>query len=96
MTAAQTTTATEREPRRREVGIVTSAARNKTVAVRIDRLVKWPKYGKYLRRRTRVHVHDEKNDAKVGDLVEIMECRPISRTKSWRLVRILRSSGEGA
>jgi small subunit ribosomal protein S17 len=49
-----------------------------------------PKYGKYLKRRIMLHAHDEKNEAKVGDVVEIMECRPLSKSKSWRLVNILR------
>jgi small subunit ribosomal protein S17 len=62
--------------------------------VRSERLVKQPKYEKYLKHYTAYKVHDEKNEAKVGDLVEIMETRPLSRTKRWRLVRILKK-GEG-
>jgi small subunit ribosomal protein S17 len=54
-----------------------------------DRLVRHPKYGKLLRRKTVLHAHDEKNEAKVGDRVEIVECRPISKTKSWRLSRLI-------
>jgi len=52
--------------------------------------VKHPKYGKYIRRRTKLYAHDEENLAKIGDQVEIMECRPISKTKHWRLVRVVR------
>jgi small subunit ribosomal protein S17 len=80
-----------RTVRRRVEGVVESDVRDKTIRVRIDRLVKWPKYGKYVRRRTVVHAHDERNEARTGDRVQLMECRPVSRTKTWRLVRILAS-----
>ena len=80
----------QRSTRRRRVGVVESESRNKTVKVRIDRLMKHPKYGKYLRRRSVLHAHDEENMAHLGDVVEIMECRPISKTKSWRLCRVVR------
>lgn len=83
--------ATRRALRRHKMGIVESDVRDKTIKVRFDRMEKHAKYGKYLRRGTVFHVHDEKNEAKVGDLVEIAECRPISKTKSWRLVRIVKS-----
>lgn len=79
--------------RRTRVCMVESHGRSKTIKVRIDRQLKHPKYGKYLKRRSYLHVHDEKNEAKTGDTVEIMECRPISKTKSWRLVKVVRSSG---
>jgi small subunit ribosomal protein S17 len=82
---------TERPPRRTRVAVVETAGRDKTIKVRIDRLVRHPMYGKYRRRRSVLHVHDERNEAKVGDVVEIMECRPLSRTKNWRLVSIVRS-----
>ena len=78
-----------RKHRRTVAGVVASHGRDKTIKVHLERLVKMPKYGKYLRRRTVVHVHDEKNEAKTGDRVEVTECRPISKTKAWRLVRIL-------
>jgi small subunit ribosomal protein S17 len=73
----------------RKVGIVESAARDKTRKVAIMYSVKHPKYGKYMRKRTVLHVHDEGNVAKKGDRVEIAECRPISKTKSWVLLRVL-------
>ncbi len=77
--------------RRRQVqGIVASDKMDKTVAVRVVRLVKHPKYGKFMRRTTRYHAHDEGNEARAGDTVEIAETRPLSRTKRWRLVRVLR------
>lgn len=81
----------KRRLRRTRIGVVESDARNKTIKVRIDRLMKHPKYGKYLKRRGALHAHDEKGEAQVGDLVELMECRPISKTKAWRLSRIVRS-----
>jgi small subunit ribosomal protein S17 len=59
----------------------------------INYLVRHPKYGKYVRRRTSIHVHDEQNAAKVGDRIEIAECRPISKTKSWTLIRVIESNG---
>jgi len=71
------------------VGTVVSRSGNKSIKVAIDYLVKHPKYGKYVRRRTKLGVHDEHNKAAVGDTVEIAESRPYSKTKSWRLVRIV-------
>jgi len=73
-------------------GIVTSNSGNKSIRVTIHYKVKHPKYNKYLRRQTRLGVHDERNEGKVGDLVEITECRPMSKTKSWRLIRVLQKA----
>ncbi len=70
-------------------GVVVSDKRDKTIKVIVESIVKHPKYGKYIRRRTTLHVHDENNEAREGDIVEVMECRPISKTKHWRLVRIV-------
>ena len=81
-----------RSKKRTVTGTVTSDGMDKTVVVRADRLVRHPKYGKYVRRTSVYKAHDEANQAHVGDSVEIMETRPVSRTKSWRLVRILRSA----
>jgi small subunit ribosomal protein S17 len=75
-------------------GRVTSNKMNKTIAVQIDRLVKHPKYGKYIRRRTKLLAHDEKAECKEGDLVTIAQCRPLSRRKSWRLVKVLQRASE--
>ena len=83
-----------RRPRRSRIGVVESDIRDKTIRVRIDQLTKHPKYGKYLRHRSVVHAHDAKNEARRGDVVQIMECRPISKSKSWRLSRIVRKFGE--
>jgi len=71
------------------VGVVTSDKMNKTRRVEIPRLVKHPRYGKYIRRRTICKVHDEGNSSRQGDTVEIMESRPISKTKHWLLVRVV-------
>lgn len=78
-----------RARRRVRVGVVQSDKANKTIKVRIDRLVRHAKYGKLLKRRTILHAHDERNEAREGDRVEITECRPISKTKSWRLSKRL-------
>src|SRR5215468_6903321 len=79
----------QRGIRRVAVGVVTSDKMNKTRRVEIPRLVKHPRYGKYIRRRTICHVHDEQNESRRGDTVEIMESRPLSKTKHWRLVRVV-------
>jgi small subunit ribosomal protein S17 len=78
-----------RGKRRVEIGVVTSDKMQKTRRVEIPRLVKHQRYGKYIRRRTICHVHDEQNDSHTGDTVEIMETRPLSKTKSWRLLRVV-------
>lgn len=73
-------------------GVVDSVSGAKTVRVVIETLVKHPFYGKYVRRRTRLLAHDEQEQARVGDRVEVAQCRPISKRKSWRLVRVLKRS----
>jgi small subunit ribosomal protein S17 len=78
---------TERQTRTL-TGTVISDKADKTIVVLVERRVKHPLYGKYIRRRSKVRVHDENNDCGVGDLVTVAECRPISKTKSWRLQRI--------
>ena len=82
----------KRGKRRLAVGVVTSDKMQKTRRVEIPRLVKHPRYGKYIRRRTICHVHDEQNESRQGDTVEIMESRPLSKTKHWRLVRVVTKS----
>lgn len=76
-------------PKRQLIGIVTSDRMNKSRRVEIGRLVKHPKYGKFIHRRTVCHVHDENNESHVGDTVEIIECPPKSKLKRWDLVRIV-------
>lgn len=78
-----------RAKRKRVVGIVSSNKMKKTVVVKVERMVKHPRYGKYIRRATVYKAHDEEGKAKVGDKVEIMETRPLSKTKHWRLVRVV-------
>lgn len=75
--------------RRVRRGVVVSDKCDKTVKVVFDYSRRHPKYGKIIRRRTILHVHDEKNEAGVGDRVEVMSCRPISKQKAWRLVRVV-------
>ncbi|MFC0180828.1 30S ribosomal protein S17 [Thorsellia kenyensis] len=70
-------------------GRVTSDKMDKSIVVSIDRFVKHPVYGKFIRRTTKLHVHDENNESGIGDIVEIRECRPISKTKSWTLVGVV-------
>jgi len=70
-------------------GVVVSNSGDKSIKVAMDFKVKHPKYGKYIKRRTKLGVHDQHNQAAIGDIVEVAECRPYSKTKSWRLVRIV-------
>ena len=93
---AKPTPATARRPRKTEVGVVASDKMNKTRRVVVDRLVAHAKYGKLMKRRTVCHTHDEANESHVGDVVEIMETRPLSKLKRWRLVRIIRKGAQQA
>lgn len=80
-----------RETRRKmRQGIVVSDKNDKTVVVKVERTVRHPLYGKVMRRSKRYQAHDEANAGKVGDVVRIMECRPMSRTKRWRLVEVVK------
>jgi small subunit ribosomal protein S17 len=71
------------------VGRVTSTRRQKTITVDVERLVRHPRYEKFQSRRTRLHVHDEESTARLGDTVEVMATRPLSKLKRWRLVRVI-------
>ncbi len=79
-----------RRKRKTRVGVVASDKSEKTIKVVCAFSVKHKKYGKIMNRRTALHVHDEGNEAQIGDRVEVAECRPLSKTKNWRLVRIVR------
>ncbi len=79
----------ERNLRKTRIGLVTSNKMVKTVTVSVERRVKHPIYGKFVKKTTKFHAHDEKNECTVGDLVRIMETRPLSKTKRWRLVEVL-------
>lgn len=70
-------------------GLVVSDKMDKSITVAINRFVKHPIYGKYIKRTTKLHVHDESNECQTGDVVTIRECRPMSKTKSWTLVKII-------
>lgn len=76
------------------VGVVTSNSMNKTIVVSSEKFVQHPKYRKYIRRATVYKAHDEKSEAKVGDSVKIEESRPLSKTKRWRLIEIVRRGPE--
>jgi small subunit ribosomal protein S17 len=79
----------ERNLRKIRVGVVSSNKMDKTVTVAVERKVKHPMYGKFVKKTTRFHAHDEKNECSIGDLVKIMETRPLSKTKRWRLIEVI-------
>lgn len=85
-----------RNRRKTEIGTVASDKMSKTRRVVVERLVPHPKYGKLLKRRTICHAHDEENSSRKGDLVEIMETRPLSKLKRWRIVRVVRAGAQQA
>ena len=78
-----------RNLRKERIGLVTSNKMDKTITVAVDRKVKHPIYGKFIRKTTKFSAHDEKNECGEGDLVKIMETRPLSKNKRWRLVEII-------
>ena len=79
----------ERNLRKVRTGFVTSNKMAKTITVAIERKVKHPIYGKFVKKTTKFHAHDEKDECSIGDLVKIMESRPLSKTKRWRLVEVV-------
>ena len=79
----------KRNLRKERVGTVTSDKMEKSIVVAVERKVKHPKYGKFIKMTTKFVAHDEKNDCHVGDTVKIMETRPLSKTKNWRLVEVI-------
>ena len=79
----------ERNLRKTRTGVVTSNKMAKTITVAVERNVKHPMYGKFLKKTTKFHAHDEKNECSIGDTVKIMESRPLSKTKRWRLVELV-------
>lgn len=79
----------ERNLRKSRVGLVTSNKMNKTITVSIERKVMHPLYGKFVKKTNKFHAHDEKNEAQIGDIVRIVETRPMSKTKRWRLVEVV-------
>lgn len=79
----------ERNLRKERVGLVVSNKMEKSIVVRIERKVKHPKYGKFVRKTTKLVAHDEQNECNIGDTVKIMETRPLSKNKCWRLIEII-------
>ena len=79
----------DRNLRKTKVGIVTSNKMDKTITVKVERKVKHPLYGKFVKKSTQFHAHDEKNECSIGDSVRIMETRPLSKTKRWRLDAVI-------
>ena len=78
-----------RNLRKTRTGVVSSNKMDKTVTVAVERKVKHPIYGKFVKKTTKFHAHDEKNECSIGDVVKIMETRPLSKTKRWRLVEVV-------
>lgn len=78
-----------RNLRKTRIGVVTSNKMNKTITVAVERKVKHPIYGKFVKKTTKFHAHDEKEECTMGDIVKIMETRPLSKTKRWRLVEVV-------
>jgi len=92
---SNSTEATGRSTGAKKVGVVVSHATDKTAVVKVERTVNHPAYRRYIRRSEKFMAHDEKNACKVGDTVEIVECRPLSARKRWRLRRVVRSAVAG-
>ena len=74
---------------RTQIGSVISDKMNKSATILIERKVKHPLYGKFVKKSTKLHIHDENNECSMGDTVQITECRPLSKTKSWTLVKVV-------
>ena len=79
----------ERNLRKEKIGVVVSNKMEKSIIVSVERRVKHPKYGKFVKLTSKFHAHDERNECNIGDTVSIMETRPLSKTKNWRLVQIV-------
>ena len=86
---SEAVTTIERNLRKIRVGVVSSNKMDKSIVVLVERKVKHPLYGKFVKKSTKFHAHDEKNECSIGDTVKIMETRPISKTKRWRLVEVV-------
>ncbi len=78
-----------RNLRKTRIGVVTSDKMDKTITVAVERKVKHPMYGKFVKKTTKFHAHDEKQECGIGDVVKIMETRPLSKTKRWRVVEVV-------
>jgi small subunit ribosomal protein S17 len=91
---SEETKSTEEKRKRTLIGRVVSDKMDKTVSVAIERLIKHPAYGKYIRRTSKVMAHDENNECKAGDRVAISECRPVSKNKAWTVVNVVERAQE--
>jgi small subunit ribosomal protein S17 len=89
---AEETKAEERNLRKTRTGVVSSNKMSKTITVAVERKVKHPIYGKFVKKTSKFHAHDEKNECTPGDIVKIMETRPLSKTKRWRLVEVVQKA----
>jgi small subunit ribosomal protein S17 len=89
ITAATTEETVERNRRKERVGLVTSNKMDKTITVVVERRIKHAIYGKFMKKSTKFHAHDENNECGIGDTVKIMETRPLSKLKRWRLIEII-------
>lgn len=94
MTANETAAADQGATKRTLQGVVTSSAGDKSATILIERRIKHPMYGKIVKRSTKIRLHDEDNECSKGDTILIEECRPMSKTKSWRLVKIVEKAQE--
>jgi small subunit ribosomal protein S17 len=92
MSATETNKVEEKSVARALVGIVVSSKMDKTIAVEIERLIKHPRYGKFIRRTTKLLAHDENSEASEGDTVSIVPCRPLSRRKSYKLASVVQKA----
>lgn len=92
--ATQSGSPAERADRKVMRGQVKSNKMQKTVVIEVSRKVRHPLYEKYISRRTKLYVHDENNEAKVGDIVEVMQTRPLSKLKRWRLIRVVQRAAQ--
>jgi small subunit ribosomal protein S17 len=92
--ATESAKPTKKKATATQIGVVESDKRDKTRRVTVRFSAPHPKYGKYVANRTILHVHDERNESKLGDRVEIAQCRPISKTKNWKLVRVVERAPE--
>jgi small subunit ribosomal protein S17 len=79
----------ERNLRKTRVGVVTSNKMDKTITVQVERMLRHPMYGKFVKKSKKFHAHDDVNQCTIGDTVKIMETRPLSKTKRWRLIEVL-------
>ncbi|HOZ77319.1 MAG TPA: 30S ribosomal protein S17 [Ferruginibacter sp.] len=86
---SEVTNTVDRNLRKTRIGVVSSNKMDKTITVNVERKIKHPLYGKFLKKTTKFHAHDEKNECSIGDTVKIMETRPLSKTKRWRLVEVV-------